>query len=91
MSDLGFYEIVRVLGTANALALGVDGAHGVVVGIAHEPSESMYAVLIESETVMLARTDLVSTGQFVDRHEIYSGEVIRVSPERYPEIDTEGR
>jgi Immunity protein 31 len=88
VSDIGFYEIVKVLSSADAVALGVDNARGVVVGISGETNERKYAVLIGERTFMLDPSDLVRTGESVDREAIYGGETIRVSPERYPDKES---
>lgn len=85
MKEITFYEIVEVLCSPNAMALGVDNTRGVVVGVSGEESERMYAVLVGDRTFMLAPSDLVPTGESVDREAIYGGETIRVSPERYPD------
>jgi hypothetical protein len=88
MSDIGFYEIVNVLSSADAVALGVSNARGVVVGISGEANERQYAVLIGDRTFMLSPSDLVQTGESVDREAIYGGETIRVSPEHYPDKES---
>jgi hypothetical protein len=88
MNDIGFYEIVNVLSSADAAALGVSNARGVVVGISGEANERQYAVLIGDRTFMLSPSDLVRTGEHVDRQAIYGGETIRVSPERYPDKES---
>jgi Immunity protein 31 len=88
VSDIGFYEIVNVLSSADAVALGVGNARGVVVGISGEANERKYAVLIGERTFMLDPSDLVRTGESVDREAIYGGETMQVSPERYPDKES---
>jgi hypothetical protein len=84
MREIAFYEVVEVLNSPNAVALGVGNARGVVVGISGEANERTYAVLVGNRTFMLDPLDLAPTGESVDREAIYGGETIRVSPERYP-------
>jgi hypothetical protein len=74
-----------VLRTADAVALGVGNARGVVVGVSEEANERKYAVLIGDRTFMLGSSDLVQTGECVDREAVYGGEAVEVLPERYPE------
>jgi hypothetical protein len=83
MREIAFYEVVDILSSPNAVALGVGNARGVVVGIAGEANERTYAVLVGDRTFMLDPSDLVPTGESVDRKAIYGGETIKVSPERY--------
>jgi hypothetical protein len=85
MSDIDFYEIVAVLRTEHAVALGVGNARGLVVGVSEEAAERNYAVLIGDRTFMLRSSDLVRTGERVDREAIYGGEALEVLPGRYSE------
>lgn len=85
MSAIAFYEIVAVLRTERAVALGVDDARGVVVGVSEEAGEPAYAVLVGDRTFMLGSADLARTGERVDREAVYGGEVVEVLPERYPD------
>ena len=79
MSELDFYEIVRVLDTPATRELGVPNVSGVVVGKAKDGSKNSYAVLIGDETYALHDPDVEGTGKKIDRVELYSGETIRVS------------
>ena len=79
MSELDFYEIVRVLDTPATRELGVPNVSGVVVGKAKDGSKNAYAVLIGDETYALHDPDVEGTGKKMDRDELYSGETIRVS------------
>jgi len=81
--DIPFYEVVTVLNSASAAAMGVGNARGVVVGISGEADKRKYAVLVGDRTFMLDPSDLVPTGESVDREAIYGGHAIWVSPERY--------
>ncbi|WP_165970212.1 Imm31 family immunity protein [Nonomuraea terrae] len=83
MSEIDFYEIVRVLNTDDSAALGVGNTHGVVVGISEEAGERKYAVLIGGTTYILGPSDLAQTGKKVDRETIYGGDIAHVLPERY--------
>ncbi len=83
MSDIDFYEIVDVLASPDAMALEVSNSRGIIVGISNEPDGKRYAVLIGNRTFMLDASDLVRTGERVDRETIYGGETIQVRPERY--------
>jgi hypothetical protein len=88
MREIAFYEIVRIPGGPNAVVLGVENAHGVIVGISGEADERTYAVLIEGRTSMLDPSDFAPTGQSVDREAVYGGETIKVSPASYPSKDS---
>ena len=88
MREIAFYEVVEVLSSANAVALGVGNTRGVVVGISGEANERTYAVLVGDRTFMLDPSDLSPTGESVDREAIYGGEIISISPERYPNNET---
>jgi hypothetical protein len=88
MREIAFYEVVDVLSSPNAQALGVGNTPGVVVGISGEASERRYAVLVGDRTFMLDPSDLAPTGQSLDREAIYGGEAIAVSPQRYSNDET---
>jgi hypothetical protein len=83
MREIAFYEVVEVLSSPSAVALGVGNARGIVVGMSGQAGERTYAVLVGDRTFMLNPSDLAPTGESVDREAIYGGETIRVSPERY--------
>lgn len=85
MTEFNFFEIVEVLETTHAAALGVSGTRGVVLGISEGENETRYGVLIGDESYMLAVEDMRHTGESVSPESIYSGESIRVPPEHYPE------
>jgi hypothetical protein len=69
-------------------ALGIRSGRGIIVGISGEGSDRTYAVLIGDRTFMLHASDLIRTGERVDREAVYGGETIRVSPERYEDDDS---
>ncbi|MDT0346037.1 Imm31 family immunity protein [Streptomyces litchfieldiae] len=77
MSDFDFYDVVDVLRTTCAAALGVGGARGVVLGISEGENGRMYAVFIGDTAYMLSPSDLVPTGERVDREAIYGGSAPR--------------
>lgn len=84
---IAFYEVVDVLSSHNARALGVANVRGVVVGISGEENERTYAVHIGDRTVMLDPSDLIPTGESVDREALYDGETVPIAPERYPDTE----
>ena len=88
MRKLSFYEVVDVRIGSNAEALGVGNTRGIVVGISGEVNETAYAVLIGDRTVMLDPTDLVPTGEILEREAVYGEETLSISPERYPNSET---
>ena len=88
MREIAFYEVVEVLGGPSAVAMGAGNARGVVVGISGEADERMYAVLVGDRTFMVDPSDLLPTGESVDRETLYSGETVVVSPESYPGNET---
>ena len=53
MSDTNLYEIVQVLSSPTAAALGVSDNRGIVVGISGEAEEKKYAVLVGSRTLSI--------------------------------------
>ncbi|WP_159000958.1 hypothetical protein [Streptomyces sp. SBT349] len=85
MNEIPFYEVVEVLQTADSVSLGVSGNRGVVIGLSAGESEEVFAVLIGDRTYMLGRSSLMQTGERADPASIYAGDVVRVTPERYPD------
>lgn len=81
MTELGFYEVARILDTPTTRALGVPNTFGIVLGKANEGGATSYAILIGDETYSLHDIDIERTGKKVEREKIYSGERIHVSPD----------
>jgi hypothetical protein len=78
MKPLSFYEVVRLLDTPANQRLGIAGEMGVVVGIAEEGDYLGYAVLIGDETWSTGHDDVATTGNLLQRDDIYSGAVLRL-------------
>jgi Immunity protein 31 len=83
MNEIAFYDVVHVSPSPRTLAMGIDNRLGVILGRSGESGEGGYAVLIGDYTYMVDAADLVRTGEKVTREQIYSGEAIRVEPERH--------
>jgi len=77
-----FFDVVRILPSAETERLGIDASEGIVLGIADdEPPEVWYSILIGDQTWGVAEEDLKSLGRFVPRESIYDGTSIRADSE----------
>jgi Immunity protein 31 len=79
-----FYEVVEVRVTQKTRGQGVAGRKGAVTGVAQpeEPGQPFtYAVHLfgSEETWSVDEADLATTGQFLTRDELESGESLRVN------------
>jgi Immunity protein 31 len=82
VSKFNFFEVVRILPSAETERLGIDASDGIVLGIADdEPPEVWYSILIGDRTWGVAEEDLKSLGRFVPRESIYDGTSIRADSE----------
>lgn len=88
MAEISNYEIVRIERSERAVAMDLADRQGIVVGMAGGPSGMSYAVLVGERTYTLSRSDLVGTGEHVDRSVVYTGETTRVQPQRYETDDS---
>jgi hypothetical protein len=82
VSEIDFYEVVRVLDTPATRDLGVPNTVGIVLGKSKEGNITVsYAVSIDGMTYSLHDADIEPTGRKVEREEIYTGQHIFISPE----------
>lgn len=81
MSKIDFYAIVRILPSSQTHQLGVAGKTGVVVGHSGSLAGDVYAVLVAGEACMVAGSDLLPTGEILERDAIYTGDSLSVPAE----------
>jgi hypothetical protein len=80
---LAFYSVVRIMRSARTAALGIDGRTGVVSGISDSGSHVEYAVMIGGVSYMVDSSDLIPTGEVLNREMFYDGSSVNVEPQRY--------
>jgi hypothetical protein len=76
-----FFEVVTVVEHPTARELGVVGATGTILGVSRSDGSFSYSVSIDGEGYLLPESSLDSTGRFVERGDVYTGESIRVGVE----------
>jgi Immunity protein 31 len=87
MPGLEFYAVVSIRPSDETRGLGIAGLTGVVVGHSGDSGGDAYAVLVDDETCMVSGSDLVPTGEVLERSAIYSGMSFSVPAEPLREED----
>jgi hypothetical protein len=84
MSDIDYYQYVKILSSPATRAMEVSGTVGIVVGATGTDPEC-YAVLVRGQTYMIGSSDIEPTGKRASRDDLYTSESIRVPREYGPE------